>query len=134
MYDSIPQELITKGLWCCWRKTDKGKIPYDCLKSTMAKSNDRTTFYSFDVASKYVQYYDGLGIGIFNGFSAIDIDSCIIDGVISDMAQEIIDYCQSYTEISPSGTGIRIIFKANKKIDFDKSAYYINNRKIKLEI
>ena len=134
MYDSIPQELITKGLWCCWRKTDKGKIPYDCLKSTMAKSNDRTTFYSFDVASKYVQYYDGLGIGIFNGFSAIDIDSCIVDGVISDMAQEIIDYCQSYTEISPSGTGIRIIFKANKKIDFDKSAYYINNRKIKLEI
>ena len=134
MYESIPQELISKGLWCCWKRTEKGKVPFDCLKSTMAKSNDKNTFYSFDVASKYVQYYDGLGIGIFNGFSAIDIDSCIENDVISDMAQEIIDYCQSYTEISPSGTGIRIIFKANKKIDFDKNIYYINNRKIKLEI
>lgn len=133
-YDSIPQELISKGLWCCWRKTDKGKVPYDCLKHTMAKSNDRKTFYPFDVAIKYLQYYDGLGIGIFNGFSAIDIDNCIVDGVISDMAQEIIDYCQSYTEISPSGTGIRIIFKPNKNVNFDKNNYYINNRKIKLEI
>lgn len=133
MFESIPQELISNGLWCCWKRTEKGKVPYDVVKGTLAKSNDRSTFYQFGVVSKYLQYYDGLGIGIFNGFSAIDIDSCIVDGVISDMAQEIIDFCQSYTEISPSGTGIRIIFK-NKKIDFDKSTYYINNRKLKLEI
>ena len=27
--------------------------------------------------------------------------------------EDIIKYCNSYTELSPSGTGIRIIFKTN---------------------
>lgn len=143
MYEAIPQELKFDALWCCWRKTDKGKVPFDVMKRTLAKSNDKTTFYSYKTILNYIQEYfktdkdgailGGLGLGIFNGFSAIDIDHCIENGVISNMAQEIIDYCQSYTEISPSGTGIRIIFKTDFK-DFDKTIYYTKNSNNNLEI
>lgn len=144
MFESIPQELKFDALWCCWKLTERGKVPFDVLKNTFAKSNDRETFYPFKTVLHYLPQYlrqdntgkflGGLGLGIFNGFSAIDIDHCIDEnGTISDMAQEIIDYCQSYTEKSPSGTGIRIIFKTNFK-DYDKTKYYINHHKIGLEI
>ena len=144
MFESIPQELKFDALWCCWRLTDRGKVPYDVVRNTLAKSNDRSTFYPFKTILNYLPQYlrqdldgkflGGLGLGIFNGFSAIDIDHCIDDqGNISDMAKEIIDYCQSYTERSPSGKGIRIIFKTDIK-SYDKTKYYINNNKIGLEI
>ena len=143
MFENIPSELKQEALWCCWKLAPNGKIPIDALKGTLAKSNDKTTFYPWATILKYAGSYlrkendkwtGGLGLGIFNGFSAIDIDHCIDEnGVISDMAQEIIDYCQSYTEKSPSGHGIRIIFKTDFK-DYDKTAYYINNSKIGLEI
>ena len=40
---------------------------------------------------------------------------------------------ESYTEVSPSGNGIRIIFKAIGLVH-DKDKYYINNQKIGLEV
>jgi putative DNA primase/helicase len=48
------------------------------------------------------------------------------------MAKDIIKSCNSYTEISPSKKGIRIIFKTNTK--FDKNDFYTMNSKIGLEI
>ena len=124
MWENIPQELKFDALWCCWKLNERGKVPYDVVHGTLAKSNDKNTFYSFMTVLKHSQKYlkfsqdgkqiGGIGLGIFNGFSAIDIDHCVDeDGNISAMAKEIIDYCQSYTEFSPSGTGIRIIFKTD---------------------
>ena len=73
-----------------------------------------------------------VGIGIVLGHTkngnlcVIDIDYCIDDnGNISKEAKEIINYMNSYTEISRSGKGIHIIFYATKKGDSCK----INNLK-----
>lgn len=139
---NIPQELKMNALWCGWKLTDKGKEPFNLLTGQHARSNDETTFSSYPVLlnnlHKYLKFegekqVGGIGLGIFRGFSAIDIDHCIDEnGVLSDMAKDIIDFCQSYTEYSPSKTGIRIIFKTNVKIDKDE--YYINNRDNGLEI
>jgi putative DNA primase/helicase len=143
IWDSIPNELKQNALWCCWRLTEKGKIPFDVLTGQYAKSNNSETFHSYQEAlSKVNDFYSfdaegkmigGLGLGIFKGYSAIDIDDCRDEnGKVNSVAQEIIDYMQSYTEVSPSGKGIRIIFKTNNTID--KNSYYINNRNIGLEI
>lgn len=141
---NIPQDLKFNGLWCGWKLIpDKGKVPYNLANDYPAKSNDPSTFVSYPVllnnAHKYLKYNEegkqigGVGLGIFKGFSAIDIDHCVNeDGIISELAKNIINFCQSYTEYSPSGTGIRIIFKTNDKID--KNIYYINNHNIGLEI
>lgn len=144
-FDNIPQELKMQGLWCVWKlDSNRGKIPYNAVTGEYAKSNDKSTFHAFtDAIQNIHRYYrfdennrqtGGLGLGIFNGYSAIDIDNCrdAETGKLSDMAQDIIDYCSSYTEISPSQKGIRIIIKTNSVID--KKNYYVNNSKLGLEI
>ena len=139
---NIPGELKMNALWCGWKLTSKGKEPFNLSTGMHAKSNDESTFSPYPVLlnnlHKYLKYEGekqtgGIGLGIFRGYSAVDIDHCVDEeGNLSDMARDIIDFCQSYTEYSPSKTGIRIIFKTQVKID--KSEYYINNRSNGLEI
>jgi predicted P-loop ATPase len=38
----------------------------------------------------------------------IDLDGCVENGVLEDWAQAIVDQLKSYTELSPSGRGVRI--------------------------
>ena len=135
----IPEELKLNALWCCWKyiRNEDGdliKKPFNVLNGYGAKSNDKKTFVSYPTMCRYLNDYlvvagakvlGGAGLGIFNGYSAIDIDHCVDDtGIISNLAQELIKFCGSYTEYSPSGTGIRIIFKSSVK--YDKNLYYIN--------
>ena len=42
-------------------------------------------------------------------FVAIDIDNCVSAGELSPEAQVIVNCVHSYTEISPSGHGLRIL-------------------------
>lgn len=139
----IPNELKLNGLWCGWKLTDKGKVPFNLSTGQYARSNDETTFASYPVLlnniHKYLKFDEngkqlgGVGLGVFRGYSAIDIDHCVDEnGQMSEMALDIITFCNSYTEFSPSGTGIRIIFKTQVKID--KEQYYIHNSSIGLEI
>lgn len=136
MYEKVPKELKENGLFCLWRKEEvKGKItkvPYK-TDGRKASSNQRSDFSKFDSIVSHTKGYDGIGLGIFDGYSAIDIDHCIKDGIISEMAQDIINTMKSYTEVSPSGNGIRIIFKAIGLV-YDKNKYYINNQKVGLEV
>ena len=140
---NIPSELKLNGLWCGWKLTNKGKIPFNLSTGDYAKSNDETTFSTYPILlnniHKYLKYEEngkqlgGVGLGIFRGYSAIDIDHCIDEnGTLSEIAKDIIQYCDSYTEYSPSKTGIRIIFKTQVKIN--KEEYYINNANLGLEI
>ncbi len=52
-------------------------------------------------------------------FLGLDLDGCLINGNICPSAQAIIDQCDSYTEISPSGEGIRIIGTGKIPVGFD---------------
>lgn len=134
---NIPQELKETGLFCVWRyeevKGRRTKVPYNPHTGGRAQSNNPDTFSTFEEAIAVQSSYDGVGAGIFNGVSAIDIDHCFINGELSDLASDVISLMDAYTEISPSGTGIRILFKTNG-FDYDKSTYYINNQKKGLEV
>jgi len=161
MFENIPADLKQNGLFCGWKlvprqwkigddfdieklladKNNQTKVPLS-VNGGFARSNDRSTFVDFktavnsDIAKPVIvngRFVNGLGLGIFNGYSAVDIDHCVKNGKANDFAQKIIDYFQSYTELSPSRTGIRIIFKTDVK-SIDKNQYYINNRKLGLEI
>lgn len=134
-YENIPDILKQRGLWCVWRRGEQGKIPFDPNTGYHAKSNDPNTFSDFQTAYKVYQNggYDGLGIGIFGNIGAIDIDHCIKDGKLSDMASDIIEIMGGYTETSPSEEGIRIIFMI-EGFSYDKERYYINNHKKGLEV
>ena len=64
---------------------------------------------------------DGVGF-VFTDteYTGVDLDGCLIDGKPTAEARQIIDALKSYTEKSPSGTGLHIIVKGNQvtvKID-----------------
>ncbi len=97
--------------WVCHRN----KIPIDPRTGKPAKSNDKSTWGSYTQARAYMGADKSIsGIGFMFSHSpyvGIDIDHCITDRKLSDFAKEVIQTMKSYTELSPSGTGIHIICK-----------------------
>lgn len=136
MYEKLPQELKERGSFCLWKYEERDgrmtKVPYQ-TSGLRADSTNKATFTDYATAISLRDRYDGIGIGVFDDICAIDIDHCIEDGTLSAMAEDIINRMNSYTEYSPSGTGVRILFKASLP-SYDKERYYINNRNIGLEV
>ena len=133
----IPDKIKNTGLFCCWRYEErdgrKTKVPYNPCTGQMAKSNDKTSFADYKTAVN-ANGYDGIGIGIFNGICAIDLDHCISEtGELSDTAYEIVNLMHSYTEFSPSRKGLHILFYADGFV-YDKSKFYIMNHKVGIEV
>lgn len=107
---NIPLELKAKPNWVGHR----GKIPMNpFLKYQPAASNDNTTWanYTTTIQSYPNSHWDGIGFMFEPPYIGIDLDDSVIDGKLTDFAQKIMDQTNSYTEYSPSGTGIHIIIK-----------------------
>lgn len=97
--------------WVCHRN----KIPIDPNTGQAAKSNAPNTWGTYQQAKMLMECdksISGLGFMFSNTpYVGIDIDHCIQNKKFSELAREIITTFQSYTEISPSGTGVHIICK-----------------------
>ena len=108
----------------------------------MAKTNDPSTFSDFATAMKVyalgtaTSHWDGIGFRVSEGIGAIDIDHCIRhDGSLNDVAASILSFLKNaYFERSPSGTGLRGLFRLDADFTYDKTRYYINNRRFGLEV
>ena len=134
---ALPDNLIKDGLFCCWRYEERNgrhtKVPYHPETGQGAKSNDPRSFVPFDTATKATGY-DGIGIGIFNGICAIDLDGCVTDsGYYTETAAEIVHLMHSYTEFSPSGNGLHILFRADG-FQYDAKRFYIMNHQAGIEV
>lgn len=110
MIQSIPKEMKELNNWVVWRKGSK--TPVNAVTGYNAKPNDPTTWCNYETASKAVEKGKFSGIGFMfnnNNIVGIDIDHCIDDdGNMSDLANEIIQELNSYTEFSQSNKGIHI--------------------------
>lgn len=120
---TVFEELAGRTRWATYKKVlDKetgryNKIPISAITGKGAKSNDPRTWCRLDKALSYLAIrkdLSGLVLALtsYDNLLGIDIDHCIDDnGKISDTAAEIIVLADSYTEVSPSGHGIRIILR-----------------------
>jgi putative DNA primase/helicase len=121
----IPAALRERSQWVCWKYITRGgkqtKCPVNARGGGRADSTDPATWASFDevVAAWKTGGYAGIGY-VFTAdgpFAGIDLDGCIDDaGNIVSAARQIIDSLNSYTEISPSGRGVKV-FIAGRKPD-----------------
>ena len=123
--ENIPLEIKASKQWALWRRETRdskpAKVPYQ-PNGLKAKSNDPSTWCSFDVALTTFQDIGGFD-GICwmmpkepSGIVFIDIDHCIKDGVIEPWALDIVKRFDSYTERSQSGNGLHILIKGAKPI------------------
>ena len=138
-HDNIPQKLKDTAQFCCWQyETVKGrqtKVPYDPVTGHKARTNQPTTFTTFDGAIAAMSKYDGMGIRVANGIAGIDLDHCLKKGTLLPWAREIVDkFHDTYIEISPSGAGIRIFCLVPEQFSYDTDVYYIKKGDIEVYI
>jgi AAA domain-containing protein len=118
--------LIERPQWCVWRWTQKSdgnwqKPPFQALQPDRhASTSDPTTWADYSTALATVQAGNADGISyILTGddpFGAIDLDHCrsTITNSIDVWAQNYLQAAvHSYSEITPSGEGVRIWGIAN---------------------
>lgn len=119
--NAIPVELSQLAQWVVWRQESRDggkptKIPYNAATGSKASTTDPETWATFDdaLAAYELGTYDGVGF-VFSrddDFAGVDLDDCInADGNIAPEAQKIIDELNSYTEVSPSGKGVKVFLQ-----------------------
>ena len=118
---NIPGELRERRQWVLWRYEERDgkptKIPYNALTGRWASATNPSTWTRFDKAMAALDTgskYDGIGYVFSDAdpFCGIDLDDCIGEnGAIEPWAQRIIDSLSTYTEISPSGRGVKLFLQ-----------------------
>lgn len=111
----IPEELKTIPRWVC---CTADKLPICPRNGDAASSTDPGTWSDYATAAGAVTRLGCRGIGFVlgGGIAGIDIDHCIDPetGVVAQAALAIVESMHSYTEISPSGTGLHILWRGTK--------------------
>ena len=115
------KELQEQPQWVAWRLTERNgkmtKPPINPKIGGGASHSDPTTWGTYAQARVFAMSRKMAGVGFVlsedDGYTGIDLDKCrdAQTGVIEPWAAEIVAFAESYTEVSPSGTGIRMIVR-----------------------
>ena len=122
-YEDIPDELKREKHWCLYKIIQRDgkntKLPL-MPNGKPAKSNDKTTWFSYEacIAALNRNIGDGLGFMLGDGYIGIDIDK-VSDDIMeysmdyhaNSMTADFLREISTYAEISPSKTGLHFIGK-----------------------
>lgn len=118
----VPAELRAEARWVCWRRVERGgratKTPVDARTGRMAKSTDAATWATFDEAAGAVGRLRCDGVGFVFGpdraYTGLDLDHVFEGGALLPEYRWVVDQAGTYTEVSPSGDGLHLIFIGSK--------------------
>ena len=120
--DAIPNELKVLPNWVGWRWAERDgkwtKPPINVQTGAGAKSNDATTWGSFDDALHSYQNggrLAGIGFMLAPPFVGVDLDDCRDPktGALESWAYAIVQQSATYAEVSPTGTGVKLICRGD---------------------
>ena len=116
---ALPASLRERDQWVCWREEERDgkptKIPVTPGTGAFASSTDPDTWDSFETALRYVETGSADGVGFVftddDPIVGVDLDDCRDPETedVDDAALDIIERLDSYTEVSPSGTGYHVL-------------------------
>lgn len=121
----VPDEIRSIKGWLMWRfehhegEDRPRKVPLYAngqrRHGRQGDPADREALVTFDAARAAAarRGMDGVGLALLPewGLVALDFDKCITNGELHPEVAEIA--AQSYAEYSPSGSGVRVLFKGN---------------------
>ena len=118
--DNIPESLKKHKQWVGWKfeTTANGyrtKVPKHSIEKYTASIIKPEHWVDFETSLQYIGDFDGIGFVVAKDdpFVIWDLDDCysLYNGRFSTDANDIKSRLNSYTEVSPSGKGLRIIVK-----------------------
>lgn len=149
IYDAMPSELKELPQWVFWRfvlrqnkKTGESywtKAPYGAGSTSepkAARANDPRSWLTFDVAKTWMMkhLFDGIGFEFHpdGPYFGIDLDDCRDPqtGAIERNAMDIVRLFDTYTEISPSKTGIKLIGRGRLNLPPQKNGNPSTGRRV----
>jgi len=117
---SIPRILRDRPVWVCWhveiRNGKETKVPLDSRTGRHASVSDPETWADFATALDAARR-NGWGIGyVFtadDGLTGVDLDRCLHPqtGTLAAWARVVLVLLNSYCEVSPSGTGVKVFLR-----------------------
>lgn len=113
--EALPDALKSRRAWVVWKEQSRNgkptKVPYAPVTGRRARTNDPSTWTSLATARRHLARYDGLGIVLGNGLVGVDLDHCRDPktGDVEPWAWDVVATLDSYTEVSPSGTGLHVL-------------------------
>jgi Protein of unknown function (DUF3987) len=123
--ESIPSALKQRDQWVMWRHEQRygktTKVPYRVGTLTSASTADSTTWGTYNEVVNCLECKNVDGIGfVFTSddpFVGVDLDNSLEPEThtTKHWASGIIEGLASYTEISPSGCGVKVILEATKE-------------------
>ncbi len=118
---NLPKELISQPQWVGWKfeTVDKRitKIPKNPKTGGNASAADPATWASIQEALISIETHHCDGVGFVfskdDPYCGIDLDHCRDPETcnVESWAEEIVKRFNSYTEVSPSGTGLHILVR-----------------------
>jgi primase-polymerase (primpol)-like protein len=134
LLDNVPACLRERPQWVCWRyvlrKGKRTKVPFDAKTGAEASSTDPGTWATFEEALAALRSgkgYDGVGyvFAADDPYCGIDLDDAIDPATreLKSWAAEIVTLLDSYGEISPSGEGVKVWVRAEKRGDRCRKEY-----------
>ena len=115
MQNTPPNQLRQRSQWVVWKLLADGrKMPIDPHTGRAAKTDDPTTWGAYDFAAAKQASWGYTGVGFVfspdDAYCGIDFDDCRDprSGRIAQWAAIAIHNVASYSEVSPSGRGVKV--------------------------
>lgn len=97
------------------------KVPKNPRTGHNASVNRPSTWGTYEEACRARDKHNFSGIGIMLiGLTGIDFDHVLKDGELDPIASGIVDYVDSYKEISPSGDGLHQLVEGSSTLEWNK--------------
>lgn len=117
----IPLSLKDKPYWVCWdlvwdsSREKWTKVPKNVSTGNNASSTNHRTWCDYESAIQAYRdgRFDGIGFVLGDEIIGIDLDDCIVEAGPTPLAKDIISRADTYTEVSPSGTGVKMFVLAD---------------------
>jgi putative DNA primase/helicase len=126
--EHIPRELRAGAFWVCWDLRDSTKVPLIPGTDRLASVSDPKTWRSFAVACQalagHPDRYAGVGRVITEAdpYTGLDFDGVRDPATreLSSRALHALRRLDSYSEVSPSGTGVKVWVRADPSRSYRK--------------